>query len=277
MKKYIGVLGIIIIMLILCVTIFFLKNPIDIEGKILLNMTHNGKNGITIYDCSKREFQELSLGGLAARFLDGSTIFIDRYDIITKYDLNTKKETMVYNDEPFDFFVPINDICLSISIDNCIFLYNLETKEKSLLVQNNGSKIHSWSKSGDVLYYSDINNKIISFDVLSGEINEIGIGYDPVICCYNIAYKNKDKLIVKNMQTDKEYIYNGMAYSYCFSPDGSKLVIEDEISISTAIKNFFKKDIVLGHRIVVWNYESNHKDTIIDSCISTPNMVCDWK
>ena len=84
-------------------------------------------------------------------------------------------------------------------------------------------------------------------------------------------------LIVKELMTEKEYKYDGSAYSYCFSPNGDVLLVEDEISIVTAVKNFFDNDIVLGHSIFVWDYANNKRNTLVDSCVSVPNLICDWK
>lgn len=276
-KKYIIIIITIIFVLITCIVIFIHKTPIHIEGTLLLHMTYNGKDTIGIYDCSKREFHDLSLGGLQARFFDDDTILINDFDIITKYDVNSKDKTILYHGDAFEYFTSVSGRYLSITKDNCIFLYDIYTKENNILVQDVGSKIHSWSKTGDVLYYSNVNNKVVAYDVLAGEINEIGVGYDPIVRGSYIAYKDKDELFVKDMRTNKEYKYCGSSYSYCFSPDGSRIIIEDEMTIGTAVKNFITKDIVLGHRLVIWDYKSNQSNTIIDSCLSTPNMICDWK
>ena len=79
------------------------------------------------------------------------------------------------------------------------------------------------------------------------------------------------------MQTNTEYEYNGKAYSYCFSPTGREVLIEDELSIWTAIKNIFRNGIVLGHSVIVWDYENNKRNTIIDACTSVPNLICGWE
>ena len=252
------------------------RSALKIDGEILLYIESNGERPICIYDCSKAEFHEISSGGSQAKFSGDNAIFIDRYDKISEYNLITQEENVVYEGETFDFFDICNEQHLSLSKDNYIFLYNIETKEKKILVQDNGSNIHSWSDDGTTLYYSDINNKINSVEILTNEVQEVGEGRDPVVCGLNIAYKHKGKLIVKNMKNNDEYTYNSNVYSYCFSPTGKELLIEDEMSFWTVIKNFFKNDIIFGHRIIAWQYESNKKTTIIDACLSNV-LISDWK
>lgn len=163
-------------------------------------------------------------------------------------------------------------------MDDCVFLYDTETSEKTVLVQGClSSEFHAWSKNGDVLYYSDTNGKIVAYNILTGEFSEVGEGYHPTVCGSYIAYREQGNLIVKNMQTNKEYKYSGSAYDFCFSPDGSKMVIEDEISGGTFFKNLFNGGIVLGHSIVIWDYKSNRVDTIVDACKDLGYMICDWK
>lgn len=276
MKKYALISGVAVI-LILCVKIFYAHNTIDLEGKILLNMNNDGNKEIIVYDCRTKEFQNTGINEFQAVLSKNNTLLINEYNAISEYDLNTKEKTTVYQGETFDFFAICNDKLLSLSNDNCIFLYNIETQEKKIIVQDNGSTVYSWSDNGEVLYYSDKNNKIKSVNILSGKIKENGIGRDPVICGYDMAYRNGDKLIVKNLQTNTEYEYNGKVYSYCFSPTGREVLIEDELSIWTAIKNIFRNGIVLGHSVVVWDFENNKRNTIIDACTSVPNLICGWE
>ena len=189
MKKYAWILGIAII-LILGIKIFYAHNTIDLEGKILLNMNNDGGKEIIVYDCRTKEFQNTGINEFQAVLSKNNTLLINEYNAISEYDLNTKEKTTVYQGETFDYFAVCNDKLLSLSNDNYIFLYNIETQEKKIIVQDNGSTIYSWSDNGEVLYYSDKNNKIKSVNILSGEIKENGIGRDPVICGYEMAYRN---------------------------------------------------------------------------------------
>ncbi len=276
MKKHIYIFGVAII-LILLIKFVHVKDSIDINGQILFNLDNSGTNAITMYDCSKEEFYKISTNGLQAVWSENNAIFLNQFDVISEYNLNTNEETIIYQDEPFDFFTICNDNTISISKDNYIFLYDKESKEKKILIRDNGSQIHSWSDDGEILYYSDENRRIKAVNILSGKVKDYVIGYDPIVCGAKLAYKNNDVLIVKNLITENEYQYDGSAYSYCFSPDRDVLLVEDEISIVTAVKNLFDNDIVLGHSIVVWDYANNKRNTLIDSCVSVPNLICDWK
>lgn len=275
-KKYIYVFGI-AILLILLIKIVHIQGSININGQILFNLSNSGIHEITMYDCSREEFRSISADGLQAVWSENNTILLNRFDSICEYNLDTNEETIIYQGESFDFFAICNDNSISISKDNFIFLYEKESKDKKILVQDNGSQIHSWSDDGEILYYSDVNGNIKTVNTLSGEVVDYAIGYDPIVCETKLAYKNKDALIVKNLVTEDEYQYNGSAYSYCFSPDSDVLLVEDEIPIRIAVKNLFANDIVLGHSIIAWDYASHKRNTLIDSCVASPHLICDWK
>jgi len=179
----------VVVTVVLCIQLICFRPSIDTNGKVLLNLTRNGNNGITIYDCSKKEFSNVSLEGLQAVFFKNDSVLLNQYDIICEYNLNTEISEIVYQGESFDYFAIRNNKQLSLSKDNYILLYDLKTKEKSVLTQDNGSKIHSWSKNG-MLYYSDSDGKVKSVDLDSGEIKEVGIGYDPIISEYNFYFNN---------------------------------------------------------------------------------------
>ena len=237
----------------------------------------SGDDELVIYDCSKKIFHQTSAKAMQAVFFKDNTILLNNFDNISEYNLNTNRETIIYQDEFFDFFAVCNINILSLAQDNYIHIYNIKTKEKKVLVQDNGCEIHSWSDDGKILYYSDVYGKIKSFNVMSGESKEIGTGYDPIVCGTNIAYKSKGELIVKNVQTHNEIVYDGKAYSYCFSSDGNALIIEDELSTGTALKNLFSNGDVLGHSIIFWDYVNDEKNTIINSCVPRPYLICDSK
>lgn len=263
--------------MVLLIKLFYINDSVDISGQILLAKDNNGRNEIAIYDCSNNEFTKISSSGLQAVFLGNESVLLHQFDTICEHNLVTDDEKIIYQDEPFDFFAVCSDKALSLSKDNYIFLYSKETREKKVLVSDNGSETHSWSDDGEILYYSDQNERIKAVNVLSGNTKECAAGYDPIVCKDVLAYKNKDKLIVKNLKTKNEYRYDGSAYSYCFSPNSNALIIEDEISFTDAVKNFFDGGVVLGHSLVVWDFENNESSTLMDSCVSVPNMICDWK
>ena len=273
MKKVFAVGGICVV--IILVLNFFANSSFDVEGNVLLYLQEDDHKGLTVYDCVKDEFQQIDAFGLQAEFSNRGTILLNRFDEIKEYDLETKEEKVVYQGEAFDYFTVCNDNVLSLSDDSYIFYYNIQTQEKHILVEDNGSEIHSWSDDGTILYYTDKDYKIISLNVTSGEKKEIGTGYDPIEQEGNIAYKDKESLIVKNISTGKEYKYKGAAYDYCFSPSGNEVLVKDEMSLITGIKNFFTNDMVLGHRIVVWQFETGKKKTIVDDCLDGSRLL-DW-
>lgn len=281
MKKRINSFSVIIVLMITILVVYIMlshEKAIDISGLILLRTTpDNSSNTITIYDCFKKEFNPLPVSGYGALFSENDSIFVQGYDTISEYDLNTGEEKLIYQGDPFDYFTVCKSDLLSISRDNSIFLYDIKSKESIVLINDNSSSVHSWSENGDVLYYSDLNNKIKSVNILSGKIEEIGEGNDPVVCGFNIAYRNNNRLIVKNIQTGKKYEYFGGSYSYCFSPTVKELLVEDEMTIDTGLRNVFTGGIFIGHRVVVWDYANNRKNTIIDVSVPDFRLICDWK
>lgn len=282
MKKYISIFIAVVMVVVftLFVVMICAKDEVRINGKILLNI---GKKGLNVYDCSKETFEAVKKhNGAFAVFSGDDAVLIGNGGNIVEYNLNTKEERTVYEGKPdYHFSIDFLTVCkknvISFSIDNYIILYNEETKKEVVVANDNGSEKHSWSKDSEVLYYSDKNGKIKAVNTSSGEIKEIAVGREPIVSGSNIAYKNKGKLIVENIKTNKKYTYRGSAYNYCFSPTGNELLIEDEMSLLTAIKNIFSRDIVLGHSLVAWDYKNNKKSTVIDACSDTWNLICDWK
>ena len=155
----------------------------------------------------------------------------------------------------------------------------METKEKKVLVDDISSDIHSWSEDGSILYYSSDKNKMIkSFNVLTGESAELFPGNSPIVCGSRIAYEHNGSLIVRDMQTNKEYKFIGYAFSYAFSPDGEKLLVETHMAWRKIIPNLFKNEMIFGNRLVVWDYKNNNINTIVDAFEDyMPRSVGDWQ
>ena len=262
-----------IVLSIICVKLNFLNNDTSIDGKILFCMINDRP---AIYDSSDKTIKQLDASAFQAVFAGDGTILLNKYDRICKYNADTGESTIIYQGESFDFLTVCNDKLLSLSKDNLIYLYDMEKRQKEILLQDSGSCIHAWSDDGKFLYYSDMTNKIKCLDTLANEITEIGTGRSPVVRNSFIAYKDKDRLIVENLKTGKKYSYSGAAYTYCFSPSGKELLIETEMTLNTGIKNLFQNGTVLGHKLIVWNYEENRKSTVVDSGIKSSSLIFDW-
>ena len=93
-----------------------------------------------------------------------------------------------------------------------------------------------------------------------------------------IAFKNSNgKLVIKNLNSNDLWEYSGQAYDFCFSPCGKFVAIEDEMSLQTGILNLFKNQRVLGHKVVLWEYETGKTRTIIESCEAGIGTSFSWE
>lgn len=285
-NKKCAVLIVLFLLLALCLIISRFTNTIKLEGKILFNTRNDDRfsTGITIYDCLNDEFIELPITGGRAAFWGEDKILFDNASIY-EYDLNTSQIKMVYQDENINYFTPKDKDSFSFSKDNSIFLYNIKSGETILLVENVGgnSGAHSWSNDGNILYYSHDSYppKIKSYDIHTNEIKDVTEGSEPTVCGTNIAFVKKGVLFVKDLKSGKEYRYSGNSYNYCFSPDGNIIVLQDAMSIHTAIKLIIKEGIkdapVLLDSVAVWDYKNNSKKILIDAINSSPELICDWR
>lgn len=250
------------------------NRELSYEGsKFLLHATINQQNGIVIYGYSNNEYDEMMLEGSQALFGENECIFINRYNSIIKYDYTSKKENVICSGEAIDYFTLYNNNSISFSSEEHIFLFDHTKKQKNVIVEDNGSIIHSWSEDGNNLYYSDIDCQIKCFNLISENTEYICDGYNPIVSGSKLAYKNEGFLYIRDLITNETIQYSGCAYSYCFSPDGEALLIEDEMSLLSGIKN----KIMYGHSLVLWDYKHNKSATVVEVCLPTPNMVCDWK
>ena len=276
MKKTIFIL---IVICVITVFIFAFFNSNDeyllYDGsKLLLNATLEQQNGIVIYDYSKNEYDEIMLEGSQALFGENNCVFLKKYNSIVKYDYNSDKEDVIYSGEEIDYFTICNDNRISFSSNEHIFLFDHTKNEKIVIVKDNGSKIHAWSDDGNFLYYSDMDDRIKCLNLNSSNVEYICDGYAPIVNGFKLAYMNQGNLYIRDLNTNETIEYDGYAYSYCFSPNGDALLIEDNISLRSAIKNNF---MIYRHSLIIWEYKSNKKAIAVEACLATPNMVCDWK
>jgi hypothetical protein len=132
---------------------------------------------------------------------------------------------------------------------------------------------YAWSKKdGKKLYYSD-NMVIYCMDMESKKTEPIGKGFDPQLSANNnyMAFKTaRDELTVKEIKTGEEWKYKttvGIDY-YKFSPDAQQIAI---IQGNTSWKYIY------GQQLLIWNFKTNEKVTLIEHISNGFGCNFDWK
>lgn len=283
-KSYI----IIIILTIFVISIIYWcvgkKNSSDyvamVKGNLLMtDYNENGIKGIKIYNLDEHSELGFVSDGSKGLFLNETIILFKRGNSILSYDIKKREEKIVYtNDEYIDNFSLYSQNKIVIYQNENTVIYDLYSNEIEQSFLDNLSGEISVTKDASIICYSDGNN-ILKYNVLNNDSIIVGNGTKPII--YNgekIAFKNLDrKLIIKDLVSNDIWEYKGQAYNYCFSPCGKFIAIEDEMSLQTGILNLFKNQRVLGHRVVLWEYETGKTQTIIESCDAGIGTSFSWE
>lgn len=167
------------------------------------------------------------------------------------------------------------------TIEREIRLLDLETKEECTVIYDSDSESHSWSNDGRVLYYGTRlgdKNVIKIYDIEKDKSAILCEGDYPVISPdgTKIAFMKNDSLVIMDLNNKDKWIYDGNVYAYGFSPDSTKLVVEDYLSKLTFLKNLLYNERIFGHRVLVWDYKDNAKKVIVDSKEEDFSYVLHW-
>ncbi len=274
-----------IITLVVAVLVAFVlitpKEEMNLKGTMTYHYIDEETSGISIYNLENNRDIATVSDGSNALWLNSSELLIGRFDLIVKYNSKMAEVVGEYHvDLPVEYFALKDTDIISISFQNSnrIDLLDLTTREQVGIIDDNASSYHGWTDEGNVLIYENQNNKIVCYDIRTGEKKELCDGRDPLVKQKMIAYTDIDgNLCVRDLDGGKDTIYDGNAYYYCFSPYESIILIEDEISVLTGFKNLVLNKRVLGHAIIAWDYKENNKKVIIDACNSGAGEGFSWK
>ena len=274
-----------LIAVILCISMYCIliggKNTQDLKGKITYTSYENRIRGVNILDLKTGQ-KDFIPNFNAIKPINSNRVLLSSYEEIVDYDLENKSINAEYNigeNYYYDYFSVKDDKTISLSKSSkTIELFDLNTQEWKNVVSDNNSEYYSWFN--DILVYSNNNDEIIEYNVVSGEKKVIGHGRKPLISSdyTTIAYMNSDrKLTVMKRDTGKQYVYKGEAYDYCFSPEGNWLLIEDETEGLIFFKNLLFNGIIKSHQLLVWDYKNNKKTTLVETCMWGAGAGFSWQ
>lgn len=276
---------IISLILLIGVIVFYIcrgVKKIDLNGTISYHQYNDKIHEIYFLDLNTKE-QRFIPDYTSVKYLtDNEALFAYSYynNSIKKINLLTDDIEAVYDmGEEIYYYTKVNDSEISfLDTHYSIYILNLNNNEKRLVVDDSSSGCHGW-RDGKLIY-SNTNREIIEFNPETNNKRKLlDGGLAPIVSPSGdaIAFKDLDfKLNVYNFETNKQYTF-GLADYYCFSPESDMLLIEDGMTLFTALKNLFLQKIVLGHRILVWDYRNNRTTTILDACKSGAGLGFSWK
>lgn len=264
-----------------CITIFYIfsnRQENDINGQITYCAYNNNVHGAYVMDINT-DRQSFIPDCISIKLLAHDEVLLGQYKAIKKSNLKAVDEQISYCiEEPIDFFAVISDSIISFSSEKRIFIFDLNRYEKTMIVEDNGSKYHGWLSGS--LIYANTNDEVIEYNLYDNTKKKLFDGREPIASSDNniIAYKDfNGKLHTFNINTNEQYIYNGSAYYYCLSPKSDMLLIEDEMKLSTVLKNILFRGKIIGHRVVVWDYKDNTTFNVLDECIAGAGEGFSWQ
>ena len=280
MKKKFLIISLIILIGVIVFYICRGMKKIDLNGTISYHQDNDKTPGIYFLDLNTKE-QRFVPGYMFVKYLtDNEALFAYYNNSIKKINLLTDDIEAVYDTgEEVYYYTKVNDS--EISFDDTrrsIYILNLNNNEKRLVVDDSSASYHGW-RDGKLIY-SNTNREIIEFNPETNNKRKLlDGGLAPIVSPSGdaIAFRDLDfKLNVYNFETNKQYTF-GLAEFYCFSPESDMLLIEDGMTLFTALKNLFLQKIVLGNRILAWDYRNNRTTTILDACESGAGLGFSWK
>lgn len=282
MKKKVLIISLIILIGVIVFYICRGVKKIDLNGTISYHQYNDKTHVIYFLDLNTKE-QRFIPDYTSVKYLtDNEALFAYSYynNSIKKINLLTDDiEAEYVSGEEALYYTKVNDS--EISFDDThynIYILNLNNNEKRLVVDDSFASYHGW-RDGKLIY-SNTNREIIEFNPETNNKRKLlDGGLAPIVSPSGdaIAFKDLDfKLNVYNFETNKQYTF-GLADYYCFSPESDMLLIEDGMTLFTALKNLFLQKIVLGHRILVWDYRNNRTTTILDACEAGAGLGFSWK
>ena len=282
MKKKFLIISLILLIGVIVFYICSSMKKIDLNGTISYHQYNDKIHEIYFLDLNTKE-QRFIPDYTSVKYLtDNEALFAYSYynNSIKKINLLTDDIEAVYDmGEEIYYYTKVNDSEISfLDTHYSIYILNLNNNEKRLVVDDSFASYHGW-RDGKLIY-SNTNREIIEFNPETNNKRKLlDGGLAPIVSPSGdaIAFKDLDfKLNVYNFETNKQYTF-GLADYYCFSPESDMLLIEDGMTLFTALKNLFLQKIVLGNRIIAWDYRNNRTTTILDACKSGAGLGFSWK
>lgn len=168
--------------------------------------------------------------------------FSDLRDGIYEYDFKTKQLEFIIDaekipDYQFGYikYVPRKN-AISYMLSDSLYIYNLDTKERTCIINDVGLQ-YSWSNDGNYLLYSSFpsdqsDSYIYKYNFVTKQTDKLDKGYDPVYSqdnkyiAYTVYNGGNYRLVVKDISSGNYDWYNDDGYyNYVFSPDGQYLAV----------------------------------------------------
>ena len=257
----------------------FDSNAMGNGNLLMADYNKDDVKGIKIYNLDKQTEIDFISDGSKGVFLNNNLILFKRGNSILSYDIINGDEKIVYiNDEYIDNFSLYSQNKIVIYQNENTVIQDLQNNEAEQFVLENLMGEISITKDATTIYYSN-GESIIKCDIETDNSSIVENGTNPKI--YNdtkIAFSNADgELVVNDLISNDVWKYKGQAYNYCFSPCGKFVVVEDEMSLQTGILNLFKNQRVLGHKVVLWEYETGKTQTVVESCEAGIGESFSWE
>lgn len=286
-KKTFFFIGVILLLVVVLSTVWLIKinkNP-NAYGDIIIpnpkqDVDHDNGKGLVYYALDKNEKTSLlnSINIVVPIFTqDKNEILVldDQYNLVA-YNIKNQSTTILEKNFTFEGLSIIPDkFEISYINGKGIELFNIQSRKKFLLTlpeltrKEQWIRGYSWSNQGDTLLYSN-GETIFTFDTVSKKYIRFFDGFEPVYSNSNklICFKrDRTTLVVKDMGTMKEWIYEGESIHHKFSPDDKFIAFETQ-SETTLSK---------GRDLIIWDFQSNKTKTLISDINMNSYGYFDWR
>ncbi len=262
-------------------------NTKAISGKILfrdplIDKSNTPDQGLVLLDPFTTAITPIGIFAGNARFTGSATkVLVDTaLGKVELFDLETKESVQVYQSEiPFIQGLDIayvDEKHFSLVEESKLILVNIMDGFKKVIAEDVGNHIHSWSGDGKTVYYSmhptDENNKICRLNIETNKKEILFDGIAPRVSKDGnlIAYYSNDtdeKLIVKDLQSDHEWKYDGAPVKFCLSPDGEYVAV---------VEQWRGPWFYAGHTVKIWDYKANKSQTVVPKYANGQCVDIDW-
>lgn len=272
-KKFLYTVTITILLFVIFST--QINRDIHMDEKILLGPGYDIPSKISYIDTKDNSVHSFCNFGEQIECLEKNIFLILTDNEIVKYNKTTNSKKSIFSAANYkltdiEYFKIRNDSQISFSSNKRIFLYDIEQQKISEISLRNANidTVHCWTKDGQKLYYTDADNsQIYCMDFNENTTKKIVHGSKPQIGNNEIlAYMNNSQLNILDLKSGELKSYSKMCYNYCLLQTANTVVIETDIPRLTLFKNILKKERVLGHSIVIWDYERDKEMYILESC-----------
>ena len=278
-KKLILVFCIAVVLILLSFTYYYYRMSLNVDG---LALVKSGENiyEVSILDLSTDSYIENIPHSDQALFLNKKELILFRSETISLYSLETGAEEIIYKNDykEVEQIAIRNNSQISFIIDEDIILYDLPSRTKRVLIKDNAFVDHTWSDDGKTLFYETREGFINAYQYDLETETVVAEGRKPDFSSGYLAYTLNNTLIVKNISTGEETECLKMCTDYCFSPDGSRLLITSALSYDYFFSHIWRDGLgvkIFGYSVYAWEHSSGRMDMVIDYSRHL-DAVCDW-